>query len=101
MIVPLVAALGVSATLALCLVRLFAGPTLYDRMLGANAAALKIAVICAALAVLAVRAEWLDTALAIVVSTFLLNAVALKFFRARTFQAPLARMGRQLGEDAT
>lgn len=89
--IGLAAAIGAALVLGLCLLRLFAGPTLYDRMLAANSVVSKAALICSALAVVAGRADWIDVALALVLATFVVNAAILKFFRARTFQAPFAR----------
>jgi multicomponent Na+:H+ antiporter subunit F len=90
--IGIIAAIGVSLALALSLVRLFAGPTLYDRTSAASGAALKASLICAAIAVAAGRADWLDVAFALVLSAFVFNAVVLKFFRSRTFQAPIERV---------
>lgn len=87
----LAAVSGVLIALALTLMRLFAGPTLYDRVLAANSVALKAALICAALAAAAGRAEWIDAALALVFAVFVLNVAIVKFFRARSFQPPLDR----------
>ncbi|MEZ6024240.1 MAG: cation:proton antiporter [Hyphomonadaceae bacterium] len=95
MMVALAAAAGVLIALALTLVRLFAGPTLYDRALAAKSAAIKLVLICAALAVAAGRADWVDAAFALLLAALVTTAAVLKFFRARTFQPPLAR-----GEDA-
>lgn len=89
--IAIIAAVGVVLVLVLSLARLFAGPTLYDRTLAASGAATKAALICAALAVAAGRADWLDVAFALVLAGFVFNAVVLKFFRARTFQSPLER----------
>ena len=92
--IAIIAALGVSVTLLLSLLRLFAGVTLYDRLLAAIGAAIKAALICAALAV-ALRIEaGVDVAFALVFGALATSAAVLKFFRARTFQAPLARAGR-------
>ncbi len=44
----LAAAIGVGIALLLCVVRLFVGPTLYDRTLAANGVIIKIAIIAAA-----------------------------------------------------
>lgn len=87
--IALIAATTVALLLILSCVRLFTGPTLYDRTLAANGAALKAAVICAALGVAFSRADWIDVAFALVLCVLVLNAALLKFFRARTFQAPL------------
>ncbi|MGD9982052.1 MAG: hypothetical protein AB7H66_15225 [Hyphomonadaceae bacterium] len=85
------AAAGAGIALLLCLIRLFAGPTLYDRTLAVNGLVIKLAVVAAAAAVLAARASWVDAALAFVFGLLVINVAVLKFFRARTFQAPLAR----------
>ena len=89
--IALIAALGASFFLALTLVRVFIGPTLYDRALAANLVVLVSAVVCAGLAAAAGNAMWLDAALALVACAFVLNLASLKFFRAGTFQAPLVR----------
>ena len=89
--IAIVGAAIVAVALALCLTRLFVGPTLYDRILGANAVVQKGALISAALAVAAGRSDWLDVALAMVLGAFVFNIAVLKFFRVRSFQAPLAR----------
>jgi multicomponent Na+:H+ antiporter subunit F len=87
------AAVGACLALALCLARLFAGPTLYDRALAANGVAMKLAIICAAGAVLARQSVFIDVAIAFVLATLVVNVAVLKFFRTQTFQAPLARTG--------
>lgn len=89
--IALIAAAGVALTMALALVRLSAGPTLYDRALAANALVLRGALACAALAVAFDRAAWIDVSFALALGALVLNAAALKFFRARSFQPPLAR----------
>ena len=89
--IALVAAALVAVALALCLTRLFGGPTLYDRVLGANEVVWKAALICVAIAVAMGNAQWIDVAFALTVGSFVFNLALLKFFRIRTFQAPLAR----------
>lgn len=89
--IALVAAAIVVVALALCLPRLFGGPTLYDRVLGANTVVQKAALACAALAVAAGRSDWVDVAFALVLGAFVFNVAVLKFFRVRSFQPPLAR----------
>lgn len=84
-------AIGAAIVLALCLVRTFAGPTLCDRLLAANATAVKAALVAAAAAAAASRPDWIDAALALALALFVLNVAAAKFFRANTFQTPLAR----------
>jgi multicomponent Na+:H+ antiporter subunit F len=94
--IALAAAAGAAIALALSLVRLFAGPTLYDRALAVSAAVVKAALICAAAAVIAGRSEWIDAAIALVLALFVVSAAVAKVFRARTFQAPLARAGEEV-----
>lgn len=89
----LAAAAGAGVALALCLIRLFAGPTLYDRALATNGVVVKLALICAAGAVVAGNSMFVDIAIAFVLATLILNVAVLKFFRTQTFQAPLARPG--------
>lgn len=91
MIVALAAAAGATIAAALALLRLFAGPTLYDRAMAANAIAAKAALVCAAVAVIAGRAAWIDAAFALVLGVFVANVAIVKFFRAGTFQPPLGR----------
>lgn len=89
--IAVIGAIGVAATLAFSLIRLFAGPTLYDRALIAGSVVVKAALLCAATGVALGRAEGVDVALLLMLGAFVLGAATLKFFRARTFQAPMAR----------
>ena len=89
----LAAAIGAGIALLLCVVRLFAGPTLYDRTLAANGVIIKVAIIVAAAGVVAADATYVDAALAFVLACVVVNVAVLKFFKARTLQAPLARAG--------
>lgn len=89
--IALIAAVGAALTMALALVRLAAGPTLYDRALAANGVVMRAALACAALAVAFGQSAWIDVALALVFGALVLNAAVLKFFRARSFQPSLAR----------
>jgi multicomponent Na+:H+ antiporter subunit F len=85
------AAIGAGVALVLCLLRLFAGPTLYDRMLAINGVVTKLVVIMAAASVIAGQAALIDAAIAFVLAMVVTNIAALKFFALRTFQRPLAR----------
>lgn len=93
-------ALGVGALLAVAIaltsLRLFASSTLYDRALAVNTIVLQAALVCAASAAALGAVKGADAALVMVFGLFVLNAAALKFFRARTFQAPLARPEERL-----
>ncbi|MBX3430727.1 MAG: cation:proton antiporter [Hyphomonadaceae bacterium] len=87
----LAAAVGVGLALLLCVMRLFSGPTLYDRTLAMNGVVTKIAVIAAAVAVATGRASLVDAAFAFLFASVIANVAALKFFRSRSFQPPLMR----------
>lgn len=91
--IALIGAAGVALILTLTLVRLHAGPTLYDRALAASSMVIKGALIGAAFAAAVGRTDFVDAAFALVLGGFVLNAAILKFFRAGTFQAPLVRAG--------
>ncbi len=87
----LAAATGVGIALLLCVVRLFVGPTLYDRTLAANGMIIKVAIIIAAMGVMVGGGAFVDVAVALVLACVVVNVAVLKFFRSRTLQAPLAR----------
>jgi multisubunit Na+/H+ antiporter MnhF subunit len=80
-----------SVTIALTSLRLFVSSTLYDRALAVNAIVLQAALICGAGAVAVGGVAGADAAILLVFALIVLNAAALKFFRVRTFQPPLAR----------
>lgn len=83
---------GGAAILSLIfLVRLFAGPTLYDRALAANCLCVMMMLACAALGTAASATAWIDVAFAVSLATIVLSVAAMKFFRTRSFQAPMAR----------
>lgn len=92
--IALIAAAGVGLVLGIGLVRLFAGPTLYDRALVGVSTVIKAVLICAALAVAARQPSWLDVAFALAFAGLVLAVATLKFFRTRTFQAPIGRGAR-------
>jgi multicomponent Na+:H+ antiporter subunit F len=86
-------ALAACALAALDLLRLFAGPTLYDRALAGAAMVVKAAIVCAAVAVGAGQPQLLDVAMLLVFSAILLAVAALRFFKLGSFQAPLTGSG--------
>ena len=85
-----------AVTISLTSLRLFASATLYDRALSANTIIMQAALICAAGSAALGSVEGADAALVIVFGLLVLNTAALKFFRVRTFQAPLARSEERL-----
>lgn len=84
------AAAGASLLLLLALARLFVGSTLHDRALAFRTAAIKAALVCAAIAVALGRPEVLDVALAILFAALVLMVLVVKVFAQRTLQGPLA-----------
>jgi multisubunit Na+/H+ antiporter MnhF subunit len=86
----LIAALGALAVVALAGVRLFVGPTLQDRMLGANLMIIGVVLVCAALASLARNPLWTEVAIALLLCCYALNVAALRVFRLNSLQAPLS-----------
>jgi multicomponent Na+:H+ antiporter subunit F len=89
--IAVVAAAGLVLALLLGLVRLFIGPTLYDRALAVKTLIIRAALVCGAMAVAAGESLWVDVALALALAGLVLMMAVTKVFRARTFQAPLAR----------
>lgn len=94
--IALIAAIGLSVLALLTLVRLFNGPTLYDRALAAKTLVVQGALICAAAAVAAGDTIGIDIALALVFGALVVSVAVLKFFRAHSFQTPLARAGEDV-----
>lgn len=89
--IAVAAAAGATLMVVLALVRLVLGPTHYDRALAAKSVAVRGALGAGAMAVAAGQSAWIDAALATLLGVLVLMAAAAKVFRARTFQAPLAR----------
>jgi multicomponent Na+:H+ antiporter subunit F len=75
---------------ALTLTRLFIGPTLHDRALGALGAATHAVLFCGALALALGDARFVDVAFALLLGALVTVAAVLKFFRARSFQPALS-----------
>ena len=75
------ATLGVIVCMVLTLVRAFIGPTLYDRVLAANAFGTKTVLMIALLGYLMGRPEFIDIALLYALINFIGTIAILKFFR--------------------
>jgi multicomponent Na+:H+ antiporter subunit F len=85
------AATGVlAACAAIALMRLIAGPTLYDRALAGSAICVLCALACAGVGVASGHSGWIDAALALMLAGLVANAATMKFFRVRSFQPPLS-----------
>jgi multicomponent Na+:H+ antiporter subunit F len=78
-----VAALAVFAAMVLVLVRLYAGPTLYDRVLAVNSFGTHTVLFIGILGFLGGRLDFLDIALLYALINFIGTIAILKFFRYR------------------
>lgn len=90
--IALGAALAAIAVLLLCLIRLCFGPTLYDRVIAANAGAYCVVLGLAALAVWRADARAIDVCIALTFAIVAANLAMFKFSYAKTFQSPIARV---------
>lgn len=70
--------------MVLALSRLYAGPTLYDRVLAANSFGTKTVLMIAVMGFLTGRPDFLDIALLYALLNFIGTIAVLKFFRYRT-----------------
>ncbi len=80
---PLIAAFALLLAMALTLVRLFAGPSVHDRVLAANSFGTKTVLLIAAFGFLSGRPDFLDISLLYVLLTFVSTIAVLRFFRIR------------------
>ncbi|MEH6359129.1 MAG: monovalent cation/H+ antiporter complex subunit F [Amylibacter sp.] len=79
----LAAAIALFVSMALVLVRLYAGPTLYDRVLAVNSFGTLTVLFIAVLGFLNGRPDFLDIALLYALINFVGTIAILKFFRYR------------------
>jgi multicomponent Na+:H+ antiporter subunit F len=94
------AALLILLTMALVSVRLFAGPTIHDRLLGLHAFLLAAALLGAAYAAAVREPAWLDFSIVLVLLDLPFVIVSLKFLRYRTLHTPLAGARPDESEDS-
>ena len=80
----LVAAIGVLISMALVLVLLFAGPTVYDRVMAGNVFGTKTVLFIGVMGFLFGRPDFLDIAILYALINFIATIAVLKFFRYRT-----------------
>ncbi|MFC6196441.1 monovalent cation/H+ antiporter complex subunit F [Ponticaulis profundi] len=92
MILLAVSAIALFVAIALLLIRLFVGPSLYDRVLALNSVGTKILILLALVGFLMGRPDFLDIALLYALINFVSTIAILKFFRYRSFQVPLIRV---------
>ena len=77
------ASLALLAAMLLMLVRLFAGPSLYDRVLALNAFGTKTVLLIGLVGFVTDRPDFMDIALLYALINFVGTIAALKFFRYR------------------
>jgi multicomponent Na+:H+ antiporter subunit F len=82
---------ALALALAMLLVRLFVGPTLHDRAMATRAVIAHAGLLCAAAAALTGSRVGAELALALYLCSVVTAVATLKFFRARTFQPPIAQ----------
>ena len=83
------ATLAIIISMVLALVRAFAGPTLYDRILAGNSFGTKTVLLIGVMGFLMGRPDFLDVALVYALINFVGTIAILKFFRYRTLAAPM------------
>lgn len=83
-------ATAVFAAMLIVLLRLFAGPTLYDRVLALNSFGTKTVLLLGVLNFLGGRPDFLDIALLYALINFAGIIAVLKFFRYRGLSLPLS-----------
>ena len=92
-------AIGIAVAMAIMLARLFAGPTLYDRVLAANSFGTKTVLFLLVFAALVGRQDAIDIALLYALINFVATIAILKFFRYRSLEIALAQMSRRRAID--
>ncbi|WP_291842183.1 monovalent cation/H+ antiporter complex subunit F [Maricaulis sp.] len=85
-------AIGMAVAMAIMLARLFAGPTLYDRVLAANSFGTKTVLFLLVFSALVGRQDAIDIALLYALINFVATIAILKFFRYRSLEIALAQM---------
>ncbi len=84
-----VATAAILAGMLLALVRAFAGPTLYDRVLAGNSFGTKTVILIGLMGYLTGRPDFLDIAVLYALLNFASTIAILKFFRYRTLSVAL------------
>lgn len=84
-----VASLAVLVAMLLALVRAFAGPTLYDRVLAGNSFGTKTVILLGLMGFFAGRPDFLDISLLYALLNFTSTIAILKFFRYRTLSGSM------------
>ena len=91
-LINFIIALGLAVAMAIMLARLFAGPSLYDRVLAVNSFGTKTVLFLLVFAAIAGRQDAIDIALLYALINFVATIAILKFFRYRSLEIALAQM---------
>jgi len=94
----IVAAFALFVAMACLLVRLYVGPTLYDRVLASNAFGTQTVLFIGVLGFLTGRPDFLDIALLYPLINFIGTIAVLKFFRYGSMGDVVKRRAKQEGE---
>lgn len=81
------AGLAILLTMGMALVRMFAGPTLYDRILATNVFGTKTVLIIAVIGFIVGRPEFIDIAIVYALINFVGIVAILKFFEYGSFRS--------------
>ena len=87
---PTITAIALSVAMFIVLLRLFAGPSLYDRVLAVNSFSTKTVLLLAVLNFIMGRPDFLDIALLYALINFVSTIAVLKFMRYRDFRLALS-----------
>jgi len=86
----IVATVAILLSMFIVLVRLFLGPSLYDRVLAVNSFGTKTVLLISVLNFLMGRPDFIDLALLYALINFAGTVAILKFFRYRKFHLPMS-----------
>ena len=85
-----ITAIAIAVAMLIVLLRLFAGPSVYDRVLAVNSFGTKIVLLLAVLNFIMGRPDFLDIALLYALINFVSTIAVLKFLRYRDFRLALS-----------
>lgn len=85
-------AMVVAFAMGLMLIRLFIGPTLYDRVLAVNSFGTKTVLFLVIFSLLVGRGDGIDIAILYALINFIATIAILKFFRYRSLEVALSQM---------
>ncbi|MBI1339252.1 cation:proton antiporter [bacterium] len=92
------AALAIFVSMSLMLVRAFAGPTTYDRLLSVNSFGSKTVLLIGVMGFANGRPDFLDIAIVYALINFVTTIGILKFFRYRTLEVSLSTRRRAVAD---